>query len=238
MIRRYIIQVSGMFLVSHAFLLNAAPMIDVKETSYNCGSFTEGENEVATAIFNLQNSGDSLLKITNVRPGCGCVVAAFDTLIPPGKSGCIKLEAKLKGYSGEFKKSAVVTSNAKNKPIINLTLNAMIQPIIKISKQYITLQSSEKQKSDRLCLSSLKKDMIVTSIIFRPYNNQNGAVWDNILSIPVTYEWNKTDSIGQDNFTVFTLLIKNPGSKEPVAGEFIISTNHPDKKQIKIRGRI
>lgn len=237
MIHRYITQVSGMFLVLYAFSLTAAPVIYVEETSHNCGSFTEGKSEVATAIFKVQNSGDSLLKITNVRPGCGCVVAAFDTLILPGEFGSIKLEAKLNGYSGDFHKSATVTSNAKNQPTIRLTLNATIQPIIRISKQYITFQPSKDQNSDSLYLSSLKKDLTITNIVFKP-DNQNSAIWQNQHSIPITYKWNKTDSISQDSLTVFTLLIKSPGFKESVTGEVIITTNHPDKKQITIYGRM
>jgi hypothetical protein len=237
MTHRYIPQISGLFLVFYAFLLNASPVINVEETSYNCGLFVEGKNQVATAVFNVRNSGDSLLKITNVRTGCGCVVAAFDTLIPPGKSGTIKIEAKLNGYTGDITKSAVVTSNAKNEPTIRLTLNATIRPVIAISKQYISLQSSKDQKSDSLLLSSLKKDLIVTSIIFKPHN-QNSTEWYNQHSIPITYELNKTDSISPDSFTVFTLLIKSTSLKESVTGEFIISTNHPDKKQISINGSI
>lgn len=233
----YLAQVSGMLLVLSALSLTAAPEIDIEDTSYNCGLFIEGKDEIATAIFKVRNSGDSLLKISNVRPGCGCVVAAFDTLILPGKFGSIKLEAKLNGYSGDVKKSAMVTSNATNKPTIRLTLNATVQQSIRISKQYITFQPSKDQQSDSLYLSSLKKDLTVTNIVFKP-DNQNNDIWHNQHSIPITYKWNKADSISQDSFTVFTLLIKSPGSKEPVTGEFIISTNHPDKKQIHINGRI
>lgn len=84
---------------------------------------------------------------------------------------------------------------------------------------------------------NLRRLYTVTSIVFKAYN-QNNTIWHNQVPIPITYEWNKIDSIRSDSYTVFVLLIKSPGFKESVTGEFIISTNHPDKKQINISGRI
>lgn len=96
---RHLSSLSVVFLILSVLSLNAAPVIKVDITHYDCGSFIEGKDEIATAAFSIQNIGDSLLRITGVRPGCGCVVAAFDTLIPPGKSGKVNLEVKLYGYT-------------------------------------------------------------------------------------------------------------------------------------------
>jgi len=152
----YSASISGMLIVLCVFSLKAAPVMNVDNLTFNCGLFTEGKSEIATAVFKVRNSGDSLLKISGVRPGCGCVVAAYDTFIAPGKSGTIRLEAKLHGYSGELRKTATVTSNALNQPSLRLTLTATIQPVITVSKQYITLDTSNNRKPDSLHLSSLK----------------------------------------------------------------------------------
>lgn len=234
---RNIACLSGMFMILSFFPLNASPRIEVDKTIYDCGSFTEGKDEIATVAFNIRNNGDSLLKITNVRPGCGCVVASFDTLIPPGKTGNVILEAKLYGYSGEFQKSAVVTSNATNEQQLRLTLKGKIQPVIAVSTQYISLVSSKDRKPSNLYLSSLKKDLKVTELKFKPHN-QNSTTWSDQLSLPITFEWEKTDSVSSDGSTVFMLSIKGLELKEPVSGDFILSTNHPDKRQIQINGRI
>lgn len=237
MSRCYLNHVSGILLVLNTITLNAAPVIEVDNKTYECGKFTEGKDETAIASFKIRNSGDTVLRIESVRPGCGCVVAAYDTLIPPGKSGNIKLEAKLKGYSGKFGKTATVTSNAKNEPSIRLTMKATVLPIITVSKQYIALPLLKDKKTDNLYLSSLKKDLMVTGITFKLFG-QNNSQWHDQLSLPIMYEWSRIDSISPDSFTVFLLLMKSPELKESLNGEFILTTNHPDKKQIQINGRI
>jgi hypothetical protein len=219
------------------FSVNSAPVIEVNNEVYDCGIFIEGKDAVGVATFNIRNSGDSSLKIASVRPGCGCVVAAFDTVIPPGKSGKVKLEARLSGYSGEIVKSATVTSNAENQPQLRLTLKGKILPVIALSKQYIALISSDDHKSGDLFLSSLKKDLKITGITFKSHD-QNHSAWSGQLSLPITYEWTRTDSISPEGFTVFRLLIKGPDLKESIDGNFILSTNHPDKNEIQISGRI
>lgn len=236
MMHRYVTHLSGILMVLCIFSLNAAPLIEVEKSIYDCGSIPEGKDALATATFSLRNSGDSLLKITGVRPGCGCVVASYDTIIPPGKSGKIILEAKLYGYIGEIQKSAMVTSNARNKPQLRITLKGKIQPVIAVSTQYISL-TSKTQKSSEIYLSSIKKDLKVTGITFKP-NDQNDSTWAGQLNLPITFEWNRTDSINNDGFTVFKLSVKGPDLKESIDGGFILSTNHPDKKQIQINGRI
>lgn len=233
----YFAHFTGILFVFHSFLLNAAPLIEVDKTVYDCGVLTEGKNEIATAFFNVLNRGDSLLKIENVRPGCGCVVAAYDTFIPPGKSGRIKVEARLNGYRGDIRKSVTLTSNAQNQPLLRLMLQATIQPVIAVSKQHIILSLSKDQKPDSLYLCSLKKDLKVTGVTFET-SEQSNSGWLNQMPMPITYEWNRTDSIRPDGLNVFMLLIKHPDLKESVSGEFKISTNHPDKKQLQISGRI
>ncbi len=234
---RYVTCLSVVLMSFSISSLNSAPVIKADKTIYDCGNFIEGKDEIAIAVFNIQNSGDSLLKITGVRPGCGCVVAAFDTLIPPGKSGKVKLEAKLYGYNGEIQKSAVVTSNAINEPQLRLTLKSKIQPIIGVSTQYITLMSSKDQTVSNLYISSLKKDLKVTDVKFKPYD-QNQSTWSGQLSFPITFKWDKTDSTSSEGLSVFMLSINGLDLKQPFFGDFILSTNHPDKRQIQISGRI
>lgn len=237
MTRHHPTKLSGILFVSLFSFVSASPLIEVEKETYDCGIFIEGKNEKTTAIYNIKNSGDSILKIEKVRTGCGCVAAAYDTIIPPGKSGQIKLETRLNGYTGVFKKSATIISNAKNQPNLRITLTATIQPVIAVSQGYITLPTSKDRKPVNLFLSSLKKDLSITGINFKP-NDNSSSEWQSQLSLPINYEWSKTDSISPDGFTVYSLSINGIDLKSSDYGEFIISTNHPDKQEIRISGRI
>ncbi|HEX2956586.1 MAG TPA: DUF1573 domain-containing protein [Chitinispirillaceae bacterium] len=219
------------------FQLSADPVIKIENYTHDCGLFTEGKGGIATAVFNFQNTGDTVLKIQSVRPGCGCVVAAYDTCILPGKSGRIQLNMNLSGYSGQISKSATILSNAKNEPTIRISFHAKIQPLITISDSYIILGASNKQQPFTLFLTSLKKDLKITDVTFKLPDN-NSSSWQHQLSIPVTYEWNIIDSITSEGFNVFKLTMKTPELKESISSNFILSTNHPDKREIQISGKI
>lgn len=214
----------------------AAPMVKVNNTTFDCGLFSEEKAGIATANFIFQNIGDTLVKIESVRPGCGCIVAAYDTFIAPGKSGCVQLTVNLKGYSGQISKSATVQTNAKNEPLIRVSMNAKILPLITLSTTYINLVK-DNQTPAAIILTSLKKDLKIKDILFKTPDN-NTSSWQHQLSIPITYEWNSTDSITTEGYNIFKLTIKPPELKQITTGDFIISTNHPEKSEIQISGRI
>ncbi|HEX3019333.1 MAG TPA: DUF1573 domain-containing protein [Chitinispirillaceae bacterium] len=237
MVRFYVTHISGILSVLAAFTVHAVPLIEIDKTIFDCGAFVEGKSQKAMAIYNVKNSGDSLLKIESVRPGCGCVVAEYDTFIAPGKTGKIMLEARLDGYIGSIKKSATIASNAKNTPTLRITLTAAIKQVISISQRHIVLPALKDQKPFNLYLSSSKKDLEVTGIDFRPYDNTTSG-WQNQLALPIMYKWSKTDSISSDGSTVFMLSLNSPDLKKSTDGEIILTTNHPDKKEIRLSGRI
>jgi hypothetical protein len=219
------------------FNLAAAPNIEVNKTTFDCGIVVEGKQDKIAALFEIKNIGDLPLKIENARPSCGCTVVEFDTLIPPGKSGKIKPEVKLKGFSGKIHKTVTIISNAVNTPTLRLTIIAEIQPIIDVLKRYISLSLPKDQSSNKIYFASLKKDLLVKDVSFK-VAGKNENEWQNKLTIPIKFEWNKTDSIRTDGLQVFLLTLKGSDLTEPVDGEFIIKTNHPDKSEFNINGRI
>lgn len=103
-------------LVVLAFVLlvpaSAGPRAEFTETSFDAGVVQHGtllEHE-----FVVKNTGDEPLQITEVRPSCGCTVADYDSTIPAGASGRIKIKLKTAEVpSGKSSKQITVGTNAE-----------------------------------------------------------------------------------------------------------------------------
>ncbi|RTL56813.1 MAG: DUF1573 domain-containing protein [Sphingobacteriales bacterium] len=70
-----------------------------------------------TILINYQfkNTGNGPLYLTEVRPGCGCTVAAYPkNAILPGDSGVLQAKYTTEGFPGDIKKNITVKSNTVN----------------------------------------------------------------------------------------------------------------------------
>jgi hypothetical protein len=62
--------------------------------------------------FWLYSTGTDTLKITNVKPGCGCTKAPLEkSIVAPGDSTMVELIFNTRNYSGKMSKSATITTN-------------------------------------------------------------------------------------------------------------------------------
>jgi hypothetical protein len=230
---------SMLLLAAGAAAVFAAPQIKVDNTTYKGGDAAEGS--VLKAQFKITNTGDEPLKITDVRPGCGCTVVSYDSVIAPKKSGFIKPEVNLKNFrTGMNSRGVTVNSNAANTPTLHLTIEFNVTPpveAIKLSGNYLDFESSSKQT---LFLTSGKKDLKLSDVVFKPQGGQNVPGWAADAAVKVKYTFAVApDSLGEDGAKVYKLDINTPGTgKEQVLGVFEITTNHPDMKNISITGRI
>ncbi len=92
-----------------------------------------GEVRAGTPIrytFKLKNQGQAPLRILSVKPTCGCMAGAYDSLLAPGRTGQITLTvADTKPYSGRTVKTATVTTNDPQHQRLILTLRADFLPL-------------------------------------------------------------------------------------------------------------
>ena len=215
----------------------AAPELKVDKSTFNGGAVNEGKDVSVKAVFKLTNTGNETLRITSVRPGCGCTVVKYDSVIAPGKTGVIEPAVNITGFRpGYMSRGVTVTSNAANNPTVNLTIEATIIPLIDVSETYLEFGDAGKKS---LYLSSAKRDLKVAGVVFRPYQGGGGNVpaWASNVPLNLKYSFAPSDSARADGLKVYKLDIDPPGAGgEQVAGEFLISTNHPEKKEIVIRG--
>jgi hypothetical protein len=218
--------------------LFAGPKIDFDVRTFDCGTVIEGKTEKLHAVFTVKNKGNALLKLTNVKPGCGCTVVKYDSLIEPGKSVKIESQVNINGYhSGSISKFITVTSNADSEQTVRLTITANIQSIVDVSESYINLESSNIKAPKTLLLSSKKRDLQVSDVSFKPNAQPNVPEWKNI-PVTIKYKWTPLDSINPDGCQVYRLELFSPGAGNTMSGEFTIKTNHSDKPAITVTGNI
>ncbi len=215
----------------------AAPKIEADKTAVDCGIVVEGKTDEINASFTVRNTGDAPLKIENVRPGCGCTVVKFDTMVLPGKSSVIQSTVHLTGFHpGSISKFITVLSNAANTGSLLLTITAKLIPAIELSEDYISLVQ---QKPHALVLACANKDLHITSVgMTVAASSPTATLWQSNLPMPISYRWIPTDSTRMDGMRLFRLELTAPAVKERLSGEFVISTDDPEKPVIRLNGAI
>ncbi len=219
----------------------SAPIISVEKADYDVGLIFQSEKPVEYT-FKIKNTGDSAIKISKVKAGCGCTTVGYDSIIEPGQTGNVTQSINIKNmYGGTFKKQITVFSNAKNSPELMLSLGGTIKKYIEFSKPEIRLTSKDQKVwYDSFTVSTEKKDLVITEVAFTPYSEpgQVTDTWQKDLKIYPKFSFAKSDSIDK-NFTIYTMKIFfAQKSSEPRFGGFLIKTNHPKMSLIKIGGAI
>jgi len=110
----------------------SGPRIRYAEAEHDFGRVSSGSTVRHDFVFT--NTGNAVLEISNVRPGCGCTTAGqWDRLVEPGKTGVIPLQFNSSGFSGPVMKSATVTCNDPTQPNSVLQLRATVWRPIEVN---------------------------------------------------------------------------------------------------------
>lgn len=218
----------------------AGPKATFKSTTFDCGKVIEGKIDLLHAEFVLSNTGDKPLKITNVRPGCGCTNVKFDSTVAPGKSMTIKSDVNIKGYhSGPLSKSISFTSNSEVDPTVRLVIQAEIVAPVKVSERFIRLDSLSTKSPHVVDVVSLKKDLIISGVTFKMHQQNSTDTWQSDLPLDIKYKLLPFDSTSADGSTFrYKLQMFSPELKGAYYGDFTIKTNNPDMKELVVQGLI
>jgi len=216
-----------------AFHLFAAPQIEFNAKIFEGGTAIEGKNDVIHAVFVVKNTGDAVLKLESVRPGCPCTVVKYDPFIQPGKSAKIESSVNIKGFrSGPTSKSIMVSSNAANEPTVRLTVKAMVQAAIDVSEKDLTFNAAYGNK-DTVFLASKKVDLKIISIEFRASDKSDDTPdWHTDIPLPIAFKALPKDSTRADGYTGFGYELTAPKVTQSLGGLITLKTNHPDKPEI------
>lgn len=97
------------------------PVVEIDEPIYDFGSVETGLT--VDHVFQIRNAGRSLLKITAVRPTCGCTLADISRReIPPGETATLQVQLSLKGLIGSQNKPILLQTNAPVDSAVRLAL--------------------------------------------------------------------------------------------------------------------
>ena len=109
------------FLFASLSTLYAEPKLVFEKEVFNFGEIIEGEK--ATCIFNFKNTGNSVVKILDVRPTCGCTVTEINKMIlHPGDKGTITAVFYSSGRKGNISKFIYVTTDEKESSTTRLSI--------------------------------------------------------------------------------------------------------------------
>ncbi|MBD3391668.1 MAG: hypothetical protein GF418_06420 [Chitinivibrionales bacterium] len=163
-----------------------------------------------------------------------------DSIIQPGRAGTLTPVVNIsKMHGGRFKKTITVISNAENEPNLRLSMSAEIKPVIDISSNYIRLSVKEgEQHGAELTLKTEKPDLKIVDVAFESRGG-GGPAWQSDLPVYLGHSIQAKKKPDKNGYYAYTLSLSAQSSLDETRhGDFVISTNHPDKREIRLRGMI
>jgi len=197
-----------------------APVIDKGEVPVG---------ELVEAVFQIENTGDQPLEITDVRPACGCTVAEYDKEIAPGATGTVTAHVDTTNIVGPNAKAVTVFTNDPASPRVQLTVKSVVKPFLGMTPGYARfttfVHDDRDQTSSQLLVAPDFEDLKITGVESpEPY-------------IQVSYrearDTERDDSVPGKQWRIDVTLSKD-APVGPVADHVKVSTNHPQQKQIEI----
>ncbi|MFW5959824.1 MAG: DUF1573 domain-containing protein [Chitinivibrionales bacterium] len=219
----------------------AGPKITIDKKKVDKGIINEAEAKTVNHTFKITNTGNEVLRIDKVRPGCGCTVADYDSEIAPGETGQLSQKTSVSQLHGSsFKKSINIYSNADNEKQTRVTVYGKIQRPINLSTNYIRMKPDKDSSATYLLqLSTTKEDLKVEEVKFIPRKRKKKGDWNVEKTQFSDFKLTKTgekNKLGANKYNLSMEFYTDNSTRK--FGEIVIATNHPDKKELKINGMI
>ncbi|MGD2111494.1 MAG: DUF1573 domain-containing protein, partial [Phycisphaerae bacterium] len=108
------------------------PIIECKDNVKDFGTIWVGP--VLEHAFTISNKGDAPLRITKVRPSCGCTIAGpYPREIKPGESGSFPFSVSSTKLRGKFEKGITIKSNDPASPNFRLRLRGQVKRYVELT---------------------------------------------------------------------------------------------------------
>ena len=194
------------------------PQITFEKLVYDFGSV--GANTKNACEFNFTNTGDDLLKITEVSKTCGCTPYTLDKKeYAPGESGTLKVTYNVGRHPGSTEKHIYVSSNDNANPKIQLTVKANAS--LKVDYEPRTLNLSLKNEN-AACPQITIKNLDNQPFALKSFKSTNDTI---------TADYNESEKK-----TIFVLQPKVDMAKlhKTTSGRIDIALTHPTVDKITI----
>ena len=230
--------ISCFFFLFFPLSLPAQPRLVVDTTEYRAGFIEEEKATFIQHTFTLKNTGDSILRITKIKPSCGCTSVESDTVIFPHDSGHITMVLDLREVRDiNFYKYIAVRNNDPGWPRMELAISGTLKLLIRFEPEAIVLPTQEKKDTvQEIVLTTAKSDLQVTDVSF--FLEECPIEW--LASLPLKFAFSDRGIKGPgDEYRYKLKIFYSPvEGKFAGYGKFIVRTNHPDKPELKISGAL
>lgn len=200
---------------------NASPTIRVDRPVHNFGSITQGKKLDHTFI--IRNSGDSPLKIVNIRPACGCTAAnASVPLVSPGKSSEIRVSFNSTNFFGTVTKTIAVETDDPKTPVYTLTLTGTVTEEVVVTPKQLNLGQVKTGQTKSISLN---------------VENRSGKPLRLIaVKTPMPQVVIRTDknNLKAGETATITVHVTPRAEDAMLSGYLSISTDNPEKPEIMV----
>ena len=149
----------------------AAPAVSVDNPSYEAS--IEAAGVVVRHVFTATNTGDQILKITNVQPSCLCTTATpTKAELAPGKSVAISVAVDTTGFAGLVVRTVTLESNDPSNPRLMIVIS-------------ITNTDEAQAKLSTITVSDFKKRFYVLVDVRTPQEFVSGHLL-GAINIPLS----------------------------------------------------
>ena len=114
------------------------PRIQFDSQNYEFGSVRAGTKVLHDYVFT--NTGDAMLEISSVQPGCHCTtVGDWTHKVEPGKTGVIPIQFDSSNFGGPIVRTPAVICNDKTQSRVTLQLHGTITKPVEYSPSFVFL---------------------------------------------------------------------------------------------------
>jgi len=148
------------------------------------GKVMQSDGPLVTQI-RIKNTGNKLLEIYGVKPGCGCTTAPIDKkLLDPGETAKVDVTLKIDKDNGPIVKGIEFTTNDPVNDRVNFELKANVKIPIELFPKFLNLGAiiKNEEMSARIVLSNhTSKDIKITDVRLSDKNIKTNLVKGQIL---------------------------------------------------------
>ncbi len=195
------------------------PAVVVEEPVHDFGRVWVGP--MLKHTFRMKNEGTDTLKITRVKPSCGCTIAGpYPRTIEPGKTGEFPFSVKSQKLRGKFEKAITVNTNDPAMPTVRLRLRGTV-------KRYVEYTPTNIHFGKMVGGAPLKRVIKLTNGTEKPMELQLGAPPQG------NFELKLVETTPGQAYELH--VTANPPFEPGVfAKKIIITTNVPQQERIQI----
>ena len=214
------------FLIGAPLFAQGRPRAVIDEPIVDVGVVAQGEP--ISHGFVIRNEGDAPLRISQVKPSCGCTVTEYPESIGPGEAGDILAVIETTSFRGPIAKSVRVFTNDVDSPRLNLVVKANIKPQIEVQPSYarfIVIKGEEFGSKGSTLWSADKPDLQILDV---------KSPFPFLKAEPRLVKERDPESDSSRNKWKVDLTLMASAPIGPMADFVIVRTNHPSQPEVRI----